>query len=227
MINASRVKPRDLCSQQFSLGNTFPGNDIGRVEVCEPPLQAEQFRAGHRGGITEVSFSHARLALQGVSGSCRSPGAQENRGPLEWLEPKLSLSLAFGTTTSTKGLLIHTRLLSLAKESSLINPFSATCVSVHSLPSSQCDGHRSNPALSRHHFLRLQVSCVIFKMLQVFEEHIEVCWAHFHGFIQPSAENMVELHVAHSWEWDVNGTEAKKSWGTPEPSDPSLKSWFG
>lgn len=64
-----------------------------------------------------------------------------------WSDSSLSsLSLAIGTATSTKGLLIHTRLLSLAKESSMINPFYATCVTVRSSASSHvtavCSGKR-------------------------------------------------------------------------------------
>lgn len=40
--------------KHFSLWKTTSGNNTDRVEVCEPPLKAGQFRDGH----TEVSLPH-------------------------------------------------------------------------------------------------------------------------------------------------------------------------
>lgn len=68
--------------KHFLLWKTFSGSNTNRVEVCEPPSKAEQFRDGHRGGNTEVPLPH-EIQSDLHSGSCSLPGAQQNLGPLE------------------------------------------------------------------------------------------------------------------------------------------------
>lgn len=94
--------------KHFSLWKTLSGNNTDRIEVCEPPLKAEQFRDGYRGSNIEVALPQVIQTCSAVSGSCSLPGAQQNLGPLERLKPKLPPALAYSTATSSKGLLIHT-----------------------------------------------------------------------------------------------------------------------
>lgn len=44
--------------KHFLLRKTFSENNTDRVEVCETPLKAQQFRDGHRGGNIEVFLPH-------------------------------------------------------------------------------------------------------------------------------------------------------------------------
>lgn len=90
--------------------------------------------------------------------------------------------------------------------------------------------HKFNPAVQtghRHRFLRLLVSSVIFKILQVFEEHFQDAERIFTGsfsLLQGTwlSCTLLTAETEMSTVRRLKSTEVHK-----EPSDPPLTGWFG